>query len=70
MAELEELCSAVVRDFPKSIFFSGKLVFQEENALSRFLHNHTPATLQQKLQFSGLDMMILPIRIFADAQTK
>ncbi len=70
MAELEELCTAVVRDFPRSVFFSGKLVFQEENAVSRFLHNHTPATLQQKLQFSGLDMMILPIRIFADPQTR
>jgi K+ transporter len=70
MAELEELCTAVVQDFPRSVFFSGKLVFQEENAVSRFLHNHTPATLQQKLQFAGLDMMILPIRIFADTQTK
>ena len=66
MGELEELCTEVVRDFPKSVFFSGKLVFQEENALSRFLHNHTPATLQQKLQFAGLDMMILPIRVFAN----
>jgi Amino acid permease len=70
MAELEELCTAVVQDFPKSVFFSGKLVFQEENAVSRFLHNHTPATLQQKLQFAGLDMMILPIRIFADPQIR
>lgn len=65
IAELEELCAGVKKDFPKSIFFSGKLVFQEENALSRFLHNHTPATLQQRLQFSGMDMMILPIRVFA-----
>ena len=68
MAELEELCTAVVQDFPRSVFFSGKLVFQEENAMSRFLHNHTPATLQQKLQFAGLDMMILPLRIFAAAR--
>jgi amino acid transporter len=65
MAELEELCTAVAREFPRVIFFSGKLVFERENAFSRFLHNHTPATLQQKLQFSGLDMMILPIRVFA-----
>ncbi len=65
MAELEDLCAAIKKDFPASIFFSGKLVFQEENALSRFLHNHTPATLQQRLQFSGIDMMILPIRVFA-----
>jgi amino acid transporter len=70
MAELVELCTAVVQDFPRSVFFSGKLVFQEENAVSRFLHNHTPATLQQKLQFAGLDMMILPIRVFADSETK
>jgi hypothetical protein len=70
MAELEELCRAVAQDFPRSIFFSGKLVFQEENAVSRFLHNHTPATLQQKLQFAGLDMMILPIRVFVNDQPK
>ena len=65
ISALEELCAGVKKDFPKSIFFSGKLVFQQENALSRFLHNHTPATLQQRLQFSGMDMMILPIRVFA-----
>jgi amino acid transporter len=68
--ELEELCAAVARDFPRSVFFSGKLVFQKENAFSRFLHNHTPATLQQKLQFAGLDVMILPIRVFADTNVR
>ena len=65
IAELEEICAGVKKEYPKAIFFSGKLVFQEENALSRFLHNHTPSTLQQRLQFSGMDMMILPIRVFA-----
>jgi amino acid transporter len=65
IAELDEICAGIKKEFPKAIFFSGKLVFQKENALSRFLHNHTPATLQQRLQFSGMDMMILPIRVFA-----
>jgi amino acid transporter len=65
--ELEELCRTVAREFPKSIFFAGKLVFQKENVLARLLHNHTPFTLQQRLQFEGLDMMILPIRVFAPA---
>ena len=69
MEELEKLCSTVAKDFPKTIFFSGKLVFEKETALSRFLHNHTPAVLQQRLQFEGLDMMILPIRVFATAKT-
>ena len=51
MAELEELCSAVVRDFPRSIFFSGKLVFQEENALSRFLTITRPQHCSKNFNF-------------------
>jgi len=65
IAELEQLCDAVAKEFPRAIFFSGKLVFQEENVFTRLLHNHTPYTLQQKLQFAGREMMILPIRVFA-----
>ena len=33
IAELEELCEAVAKEFPRSVFFSGTLVFQEENAV-------------------------------------
>jgi amino acid transporter len=63
--ELEKLCKGVAREFPRSVFFAGKLVFQEENLLTRLLHNQTPLTLEQRLQFEGLEMMILPIRVFA-----
>lgn len=63
IAELEALCAAVAHEFPRTVFFSGNLVFQEENFLTRVLHNHTPFTLQQRLQFAGRDMMILPIRV-------
>ena len=65
MTELEKLCSSVAREFPRSVFFAGKLVFQQENFLTRLLHNHTPHTLQQRLEFEGLEMMVLPIRVFA-----
>ncbi|HEX6172972.1 MAG TPA: APC family permease, partial [Candidatus Binatia bacterium] len=64
MEELEKLCKSVAKEFPRSVFFAGKLVFQEENFLTRLLHNHTPFTLEQRLQFEGLEMMILPIRVF------
>jgi hypothetical protein len=63
--DLQKLCKSVAREFPKSVFFAGKLVFQRENFLARWLHNHTPFTLEQRLQFEGLEMMILPIRVFA-----
>lgn len=62
--ELEELSKSVVKEFPRSVFFAGKLVFEQENLFTRLLHNHTPFTLEQKLQFAGLEMMILPIRVF------
>jgi amino acid transporter len=65
MEELEKLCKSVANEFPSSVFFAGKLVFQEENFLTRLLHNHTPFTLEQRLQFEGLEMMILPVRVFA-----
>ena len=67
IGELETLCDAVTKDFPRAVFFSGKLVFQKENVFTRLLHNHTPFTLQQRLQFAGRDMMILPIRVFTEA---
>ncbi len=67
--ELEQICRNVAKEFPRAIFFSGKLVFQEENIFTRLLHNHTPYTLQQKLQLAGCEMMILPIRVFAAAKS-
>ena len=69
ITELERLCEAVAKEFPRTVFFSGNLVFDEENPFTRLLHNHTPFTLQQRLQFAGYDMMILPIRVFAKGQT-
>jgi amino acid transporter len=62
--ELEQLCDGVAKEFPRVVFFSGTLVFDEESLFTRLLHNHTPFTLQQRLQFAGRDMMILPIRVF------
>jgi amino acid transporter len=66
MDELEQLCNGVAKEFPRTVFFSGKLVFERENLFTRLLHNHTPFTLQQRLQFAGRDMMILPIRVFVN----
>ncbi|HWP56588.1 MAG TPA: amino acid permease [Candidatus Acidoferrales bacterium] len=61
--ELVKVCKAVAQDFPNSIFFAGKLVFEQETLFSRLLHNHTPMTLEQRLQFEGLQMVILPVRV-------
>jgi amino acid transporter len=64
MDELEKLCKSVAREFPRPVFFAGRLVFQQENFLTRLLHNHTPFTLEQRLQFEGQEIMVLPVRVF------
>ena len=65
IADLEVLCKKVAGEFPRSVFFAGKLVFKQETLFTRALHNHTPYTLQQRLQFEGLQMIVLPIRVFS-----
>ncbi len=65
LEELEKLCKSVARDFPRAVFFAGSLVFEQERFFGRLLHNQTPFALQRRLYFTGLDMMILPIRVFA-----
>jgi len=59
---LVDLCKQVAKEFPRAVFFSGKLVFAEETFLTRLLHNQAALTLQRRLQFAGLQTIVLPIR--------
>lgn len=59
---LVQLCQQVSKEFPRAVFCAGKLVFAEETFLTRLLHNQAAATLQRRLQFAGLQMIVLPIR--------
>ena len=61
--EIEKLCTRVAQTFPRSVFFSGKLVFAQDNLLTRLLHNQAAHTMQRRLQFAGLPMVVLPVRV-------
>ncbi len=63
IAELEELCTKVNKERHPHIFFAGQLIFPQENILVRALHNQTAFSLQRRLQFAGMQMVILPIRV-------
>ena len=60
---LEKLCVQLAREFPRSIVFTGKLIFREERWYQRLLHNETATALQGRLQFDGLQTIVLPIRV-------
>ncbi|HEY0673816.1 MAG TPA: hypothetical protein VGD27_16175, partial [Longimicrobiales bacterium] len=63
----EELAAEITREFPDSIFFLGNLVFQRERWFHRMLHNQTAYRLQRRLQFAGMNAMVLPVRVLEGA---
>jgi amino acid transporter len=61
--ELEQLCREVSKKYPRVLFFAGQLVFQKDTWYQRLLHNETAFSLQRRLQWAGLPIMILPTRV-------
>jgi hypothetical protein len=56
-------CAEVAREFPRAVYFLGKLIFEREHLFQRVLHNETAYQLQRRLQFDGLNAMVLPVRV-------
>jgi amino acid transporter len=61
--ELEQLCLEIARRFPKVVFFAGQLVFSRDSWWQRLFHNQTAYSLQRRLQWDGVPMVILPTRV-------
>jgi len=64
LIEAERMCLEIAKEYPHSIFFAAKLVFQRERWYQPFLHNETAYAFQTRLQFAGLNSMVLPVRVF------
>ena len=63
VSECVRLASEIARDYPRAVYFSGKLIFERERWFDRFLHNETAFSIQRRLQFAGLQMVVLPVRV-------
>jgi hypothetical protein len=53
--EIAKMSETVSRDFPSTIFFTSKIIFE--------LHNQAPLVLQNRLHLQGLQMIILPMKL-------
>ena len=62
----EKLCREVHQEFPRALFFMGKLIFQKEAWYHRFLHNETAYQLQRRLHFAGLNAIVLSVRLLSE----
>jgi len=66
VAEAEKLSLEISKEFQRAIFFAGKLIFEKERWFQRLLHNETAYQLQRRLQFAGLNAMVLPVRVLQE----
>jgi len=62
--ELEQISHDLQKEFRRSIVFAGQLVFQRETVFTRTLHHETAFSIQRRLQFVGIQVIILPIRVW------
>jgi len=69
--EAESLAADLVKKYPRGLFVAGQLLFSEESATTRFLHNETAFQIQRRLQHSGIAMIVLPVRLdlYGNART-
>jgi hypothetical protein len=67
--ELEGLCRDLVREFRGCTVFTGQLVFQRETLFTRTLHQETSFAIQRRLQFLGIQVIILPIRVWTQPRS-
>jgi amino acid transporter len=61
--QVAQLCEDISREYPNSIFFTSKLVFENDNWFIRLLHNQAALAIQRRLHFEGLQMVILPMKV-------
>jgi hypothetical protein len=57
------LTEEIRKEFPRAIFYLGQLVFENDRFYYRMLHNETAFAIQRRLQFKGLQAIVLPIRV-------
>ncbi len=61
--EFTRLAQRVQAEFPNCIFFTSKLVFNNENWFVRLLHNQAATVLQRRFHLRGMQMVILPMKL-------
>jgi hypothetical protein len=61
--EAEKLGTDLCAKYPKALVVAGQLIFQEDTLFSRVLHNETAFLIQQRLQHTGVPMIVIPVRL-------
>jgi amino acid transporter len=61
--EAERLGTELSRRYPKALVVAGQIIFEEDTAWNRILHNDTAFAIQRRLQHAGVPMIVLPVQL-------
>jgi K+ transporter len=61
--ELAHLSEKIQQQYSNCVFFTSKLVFENDTWITRLLHNQSALSLQRRLHTLGMQMVILPMKI-------
>ena len=61
--ELTNLAKKIRQDFPHSMFFTSKLIFEHDNWYIRQLHSEAALTMLRHLHLLDMPMVVLPMRL-------
>jgi hypothetical protein len=61
--ELTKLAEKIYGEFPHSIFFTSKLIFERDNWYIRQLHSEAALTMLRRLHLRNMPMVILPMKL-------
>jgi amino acid transporter len=67
--EITHVCLDLSEKYPRVMFFAGKLLWQRETWTQRILHNETAYQVERRLQWKGLPMTVIPLRVRERAPT-
>ncbi len=63
VGHVNQLAEKIGDKYTNCIFFASKLIFENDNWITRLLHNETPITLQRQLHLQGKELVIIPMKI-------
>lgn len=60
---LTQLCDDVRTEYPNSVFFAARLLFEREHWWNRWLHNQTVRDMERLLHDRGSELIVIPVRL-------
>jgi len=60
---VSRLTERISADFPHTVFFAAKLIFEKENYFTQILHNQTSYMIQKRLHTKGQNLIIMPMKV-------